>query len=100
MARSAHAPRRPPTARVSGLLARNAESDDGPGVLISVVDPGRTPTGELEVSGDAPGEGVPAPLEHPRLVSEIIEKMGGQIATVSEPPVGRVTAIWLRRPRA
>ena len=54
----------------------------------------------LEVSGDAPGEGVPAPLEHPRLVSEIIEKMGGQIATVSEPPVGRVTAIWLRRPRA
>ncbi|MDP6979226.1 MAG: PAS domain-containing protein, partial [Myxococcota bacterium] len=87
---------------VLGLLGRNVEGDAGPGVLISVVDPGTPhPTsgdGDAEEpAADAAGEALAAP-EHARLVGDIVNNMGGDITTVSEPPAGRVTSIWLPRP--
>ncbi len=86
-----------------GLLGRNVESDVGPGVLVSVVDSGMSPVAadsEAGSAGQDQEEDASGSPGHARMVGEIVKTMGGEITTVSELPAGRVTSIWLARPRA
>jgi hypothetical protein len=77
-----------PAGSSMSLLARDVGGALGPGVLISLTDPHQ--------SSNSGTENVNDPGEYTRMVRELVSVLGVQIATVVEPPAGRVTSIWLR----
>lgn len=70
------------------LLAKDVGGALGRGVLISLTDPHQVPNSDTDRDAE--------PVEYTRMVRELVSVLGGQIATVIEPPAGRVTSIWLR----
>jgi hypothetical protein len=77
-----------PPGSIINLTTRLLGTGQARCILFSVVDPCRGADGQ-ELSTESRGE------SEPRLVGEIIGVLGGQLETVVEPSLGRVTAIRL-----
>jgi hypothetical protein len=69
------------------LLVRDVGPEQRRCVVISVVDPDRDADGNSLAYVDL--------AEQARMVPEIVSSLGGQLATVVEPPAGRATVIQL-----